>query len=248
MGLFRKKETGERAAAVMPRHIAVIMDGNGRWARKRGLPRGVGHSAGAEAFRTLVRYCDSLGIEQLTVFAFSTENWKRPQDEVDGIMDLLRKYLRDCCTQLAKENFRLRFLGDLDRLPEDIRELIARNRVISETCTGIIVNVCVNYGGRLDVVRAAQKLAGQVAAGELSAGEIDEDVFSRALWTGGLPDPDLVIRTGAESRLSNFLLWQSAYSELYFTDTLFPDFTPRRLDEALRWYAGRNRRFGGVKA
>lgn len=246
MALFRRNKKKGTAAAAMPRHIAIIMDGNGRWAKKRGLPRKFGHSAGAETFRTISRYCDSIGVEQLTVFAFSTENWKRPQDEVDGIMDLLRKYLRDSCAQLAEENVRLRFLGDTDRLPRDIQDLIERNRVISDACTGIIVNVCVNYGGRLDIVRAAQKLAQKVKSGGIQPEEIDEEMFSESLWTRGLPDPELLIRTGAESRISNFLLWQSAYSELYFTDTLFPDFTPEKLDEAISWFAGRKRRFGGV--
>ena len=246
MALFRRNKKNGTAAAVMPRHIAIIMDGNGRWAKKRGLPRSFGHSAGAETFRAISRYCDSIGVEQLTVFAFSTENWKRPQDEVEGIMDLLRKYLRDSCAQLAEENVRLRFLGDTDRLPRDIQDLIEKNRVISDACTGIIVNVCVNYGGRLDIVRAAQKLAQKVKNGEIQPEEIDEELFSESLWTRGLPDPELLIRTGAESRISNFLLWQSAYSELYFTDTLFPDFTPEKLDEAISWFAGRKRRFGGV--
>ncbi len=246
MAIFNRNSKDGTAAAVLPRHIAIIMDGNGRWARKRGLPRKLGHSAGAETFRTISRYCDSIGVEQLTVFAFSTENWKRPSDEVEGIMNLLRKYLKDSCAELAAENVRLRFLGDLDVLPEDIKELIEQNRVISEKCDGIIVNVCVNYGGRLDIVRAAQKLAKKVQAGELSPEDIDEDMFSDSLWTCGLPDPDLMIRTGAESRISNFLLWQSAYSELYFTETLFPDFSPDRLDEAIAWYGGRKRRYGGV--
>ena len=246
MALFNRNSGNDTAAAVMPRHIAIIMDGNGRWARKRGFPRKFGHSAGAEAFRTISRYCDSIGIEQLTVFAFSTENWKRPEDEVEGIMNLLRKYLKDSCAQLAAENVRLRFLGDLDVLPDDIKELIEENRLISDKCDGIIVNVCVNYGGRLDIVRAAQKLAQRVKDGELEPADIDEALISENLWTRGLPDPDLLIRTGSESRISNFLLWQSAYTELYFTDTLFPDFSPQKLDEAIEWFAGRKRRFGGV--
>ena len=246
MAIFNRNSTNDKAAAVMPRHIAIIMDGNGRWAKKKGLPRGFGHSAGAEAFKTITRYCSSIGIEQLTVFAFSTENWKRPGEEVDGIMNLLRRYLKDCIAQLAAENVRLRFLGDLDVLPDDIRELIAQNRLISDKCDGIIVNVCVNYGGRLDIVRATQKLAQRVKDGELDPADIDEAMISENLWTQGLPDPDLMIRTGAESRISNFLLWQSAYAELYFTDVLFPDFSPKRLDEAIEWFSTRKRRFGGV--
>lgn len=246
MAIFNRNSNDDNAAAAMPRHIAIIMDGNGRWARKRGLPRKLGHSAGAEAFRTISRYCDKLGVEQLTVFAFSTENWKRPDDEVEGIMNLLRKYLKDSCAQLAAENVRLRFLGDIEVLPQDIQELIEQNKTISDKCDGIIVNICVNYGGRLDIVRAAQKLAQKVKDGELEPSEITEEMLSRNLWTKGLPDPDLLIRTGAESRISNFLLWQSAYSELYFTETLFPDFSPDKLDEAIKWFSGRKRRYGGV--
>ncbi|MBR4942099.1 MAG: isoprenyl transferase [Clostridia bacterium] len=246
MAIFNRNSNDDNAAAVMPRHIAIIMDGNGRWARKRGLPRKLGHSAGAEAFRTISRYCDKLGVEQLTVFAFSTENWKRPDDEVEGIMNLLRKYLKDSCAQLAAENVRLRFLGDIEVLPQDIQELIEQNKTISDKCDGIIVNICVNYGGRLDIVRAAQKLAQKVKDGELEPSEITEEMLSLNLWTKGLPDPDLLIRTGAESRISNFLLWQSAYSELYFTETLFPDFSPDKLDEAIKWFSGRKRRYGGV--
>ena len=246
MAIFNRNSNDDNAAAAMPRHIAIIMDGNGRWARKRGLPRKLGHSAGAEAFRTISRYCDKLGFEQLTVFAFSTENWKRPDDEVEGIMNLLRKYLKDSCAQLAAENVRLRFLGDIEVLPQDIQELIEQNKTISDKCDGIIVNICVNYGGRLDIVRAAQKLAQKVKDGELEPSEITEEMLSRNLWTKGLPDPDLLIRTGAESRISNFLLWQSAYSELYFTETLFPDFSPDKLDEAIKWFSGRKRRYGGV--
>lgn len=246
MAIFNRNSANDTAAASLPRHIAIIMDGNGRWAKKRGLPRKLGHSAGAETFRTISRYCDKLGVEQLTVYAFSTENWKRPADEVEGIMNLLRKYLKDSCAQLAAENVRLRFLGDLEVLPQDIRDLIAQNKVISDKCDGIIVNICVNYGGRLDIVHAARKLAEKVKNGELDPADITEDMFSENLWTKGLPDPDLLIRTGAESRISNFLLWQSAYSEFYFTDTLFPDFTPDKLDEAISWFSGRKRRFGGV--
>lgn len=246
MAIFNRNSSNDKAAAVMPRHIAIIMDGNGRWAKTKGFPRGFGHSAGAEAFKNISRYCAQIGVEQLTVFAFSTENWKRPGEEVDGIMNLLRKYLKDCIAQLAAENMRLRFLGDIDVLPVDIKELIAQNKLISDKCDGIIVNVCVNYGGRLDILRATQKLAQKVKDGELDPADITEDMISANLWTEGLCDPDLLIRTGAESRISNFLLWQSAYSELYFTDTLFPDFSPKKLDEAIEWFSKRKRRFGGV--
>jgi len=245
MGIFNRKRK-EQTAVTLPSHIAIIMDGNGRWAKKRGLPRSVGHSAGAERFRDISEYCGEIGIGQLTVFAFSTENWKRSPDEIDGIMELLRKYLKESCEKLAVKNARLRFLGDLSRLPDDIRALMEDIGKISEKCTGIIVNVCVNYGGRDDILAAAKKLAEIYKNGGTELDNVGEDAFSELLYTKGLPDPDLLIRTGAEKRISNFLLRQTAYSELYFTDILWPDFSRRRLDEACLYYSQRNRRYGAV--
>jgi undecaprenyl diphosphate synthase len=243
MGIFNRRN---RAPAKLPSHIAIIMDGNGRWAKKRGLPRSLGHSAGAERFREISEYCGEIGIQQLTVFAFSTENWKRPPEEVSEIMDLLRKYLRESCEKLAVKNARLRFLGDISPLPDDIVELMGQIGKISEKCSGIIVNVCVNYGGRSDILRAAKALAVKYKNGQVDLESFCEPDFSKLLYTEGLPDPDLLIRTGAEKRISNFLLWQAAYSELYFTDVLWPDFGKRQLDEAILFYSQRNRRFGGV--
>ena len=227
-----------------PRHIAIIMDGNGRWAARRGLPRKLGHSAGAERFRTISEYCGEIGVEVLSVFAFSTENWSRPREEVEGILSLLRKYLDESCEKLAQKNARLRFLGRLDVLPADILEKIARIDRISAQQTGIIVNVCINYGGRADIVDAARAFAARCEADETEAAALDEAAFSSYLYTKDIPDPDLIIRTGGEMRISNFLLWQAAYAELYFTKTLWPDFATAELDAAIAWYAQRKRRFG----
>lgn len=244
MKLFGRRRVVLPPKEKFPRHIAIIMDGNGRWANRRGMPRRFGHSAGAERFREISEYCGELGVEALSVFAFSTENWNRPQDEVDGILDLLRRYLDESCEKLAQKNARLRFLGRLDALPADILEKIDRINRISAEQTGIIVNVCINYGGRADVVDAARAFAARCAAGQANPDELDERTFSSYLYTKDVPDPDLLIRTGGEMRISNFLLWQSAYAELYFTDTLWPDFDAGELDRAIAWFAGRKRRFG----
>ncbi|MBQ4048458.1 MAG: isoprenyl transferase [Clostridia bacterium] len=244
MKLFGKRRDILPDKEKFPRHIAIIMDGNGRWASKRGMPRKLGHSAGAERFREISEYCGEIGVEALSVFAFSTENWNRPADEVEGILNLLRKYLDESCEKLAAKNARLRFLGRLDALPEDIREKIARIDAISAKQTGIIVNVCINYGGRADIVDAVKRYAADCAAGKADPAALDETAFSPYLYTGDLPDPDLLIRTGGEMRISNFLLWQSAYAELYFTDTLWPEFEPAELDKAIAWFASRKRRFG----
>lgn len=243
MGRFNRRK---EAPLKIPPHIAIIMDGNGRWAKKRALPRRFGHSAGAENFRVISEYCGEIGISQLTVFAFSTENWKRPPEEVSEIMLLLKKYLKESCEKLAIKNARIRFSGDTSSLPDDIVALIEQIGEISKECTGMIVNVCVNYGGRSDILNAAKELAIKYKNGEAELDSFSEHDFSKLLYTKGLPDPDLLIRTGAEKRISNFLLWQAAYSELYFTDILWPDFGKRQLDKAILFYSQRNRRFGGV--
>ncbi len=247
MSIFRRaKKAPLRMNAELPRHIAIIMDGNGRWAARRGLPRKAGHAAGAEVFRKISQYCGKLGVEQLSVFAFSTENWNRPQDEVEGIMELLRKYLEESCEKLVKMNARLRFIGNLEALPGDIVDLIEHIDILAKDCTGIIVNVCINYGGRADILQAARKLAAFHAGGVLDAASVSQEDFGKLLQTDGMPDPDLLIRTGAEKRISNFMLWQAAYSELYFTDVLWPDFDEARLDEAIEHFKQRNRRYGTV--
>lgn len=241
MGFFRKTKKAAEGVdfSNLPRHIAIIMDGNGRWAKKRGLPRRAGHAAGAEMFRTIATYCKDIGIEYLTVYAFSTENWKRPQDEVSSIMSLLETYLEEAIADMEKNRVNMRFFGDVSVLSERLRGLIDKSQEISAQYEGCQVNFCINYGGRAEIVRAA-RLAAQ-------GGEISDESMSANMWSAGVPDPELVIRPSGEYRLSNFLLWQLAYSELYFTDTLWPDFTPDEINRAIADFQKRNRRFGDVK-
>ena len=224
----------------LPRHIAVIMDGNGRWAKKRGLPRTAGHSAGADSFRRAARYCQRLGIEYLTVYAFSTENWKRPADEVAGIMALLEKYLRQALRDLEKERVRICIFGDLSPFAPELQTLCRECIERSAVYTGAQVNICLNYGGRDEIVRAAKRWAAD------GCPEIDEAGFSGYMWGGHIPDPDLLIRPGGEKRISNFLLWEIAYAELYFSDVLWPDFDEKEFDRAIAAYQHRERRFGDV--
>ena len=229
-----------------PRHIAIIMDGNGHWAKQRGLPRTAGHKAGAESFRNIANYCRTLGVEYLTVYAFSTENWKRSVEEVSGIMLLLRRYLEEALRDMEKNHVRFRFFGDLSRLSPDLRKLCldAQNR--SSEYHEVQVNFCLNYGGRDEIIRAARSFAADVAAGKADPEKLDEALFENYLDSAGVPDPELIIRPSGELRTSNFLLWQSAYSEYVFMNVLWPDFGPRDLDEAIAEYHRRNRRFGGV--
>lgn len=229
-----------------PRHIAIIMDGNGRWAKKRGLPRTAGHAAGAETFRTIANYCRTLGVEYLTVYAFSTENWKRSQEEISGIMKLLGRYLKEALADMEKNHVRFRFWGDLSKLSPELRQLCRDAERISGSFQDVQVNFCLNYGGRDEILHAARALAEKARAGELAPEEIDEGVFSRHLYSGNVPDPELVIRPSGEKRISNFLPWQSVYSEFVFMNVLWPDFSPRDLDEAIAEYHRRSRRFGGV--
>ena len=242
MRLFEKKneKAGQVDMSRLPRHIAIIMDGNGRWAKKRGLPRTAGHKVGAETFRKIATYCKNIGVEYLTVYAFSTENWKRPKEEVDTIMGLLEQYLQEAIDTLEKDQIRLRFLGDLSVLPEELQKLAHRTDEITEGIRGFQANVCLNYGGRDEIIHAAKAC---VQAEE----EITEENLSRHIYSAGIPDPELIIRPGGELRTSNFLLWQSAYSEFYFCDTLWPDFDEKELDKAVVAYQSRDRRFGGVK-
>lgn len=230
----------------LPRHIAIIMDGNGRWAKRRGLPRQAGHAAGAETFRTVATYCKEIGIQYLTVYAFSTENWKRPPEEIASIMGLLKKYLLEAIEKMEQDRVRMRFLGDLSPLPEDLRLLCEETEEISRHYEGVQVNICLNYGGRDEIVRAARAFALDCVEGRADPNHLTETDFSRYLGSAGIPDPDLVIRPSGELRLSNFLPWQSAYTELYFTDALWPDFSKEELLRALAAYQGRQRRFGGV--
>ena len=247
MGLFTaKKNVGQVDRANLPSHVAVIMDGNGRWAQKRGLPRTAGHKAGAEMFRRIGTYCKELGIDYLTVYAFSTENWKRPKEEVDAIMGLLKHYLHECIDTMERDKNRLRFLGDLSALDDETRDLIRQTDEISARIEGFQANICLNYGGRDEIVHAARAFAADCAAGKCAAGELTEAEFENYLYSAGLPSPELLIRPGGEKRISNYLLWQCAYSEFYYTDTLWPDFNEAEFDKALIAYQSRDRRFGGL--
>ena len=247
MKLFAKKKKTPAAERVVPRHIAIVMDGNGRWATKRGLPRTAGHAAGSEVFRRIATYCRDIGVEYLTVYAFSTENWKRSEDEITAIMGLLKKYLFEAIEKMEQDKIRLEFFGDLTRLHPELQELAARTREISGKYDGFQANICLNYGGRDEIVRAARAFAEQCAAGQADPSELSETTFGQMLYSKGIPDPDLIIRPSGELRTSNFLLWQSAYAEYYFTDVLWPDYTPEELEKAIASFSGRSRRFGGVK-
>ena len=228
-----------------PRHIAIIMDGNGRWAKKRGLPRTAGHAAGAEAFRKIANYCRTLGVKYLTVYAFSTENWKRSEEEVGGIMRLLGKYLQEALRDMEKNRVCFRFFGDLSRLSPQLQKLCSE-AVDQSADYDVQVNFCLNYGGRDEIVRAARAFAQDVAEGKYSSSDLTEELLSTYLYSKDVPDPELIIRPSGELRTSNFLLWQSAYSEYVFMNVLWPDFGPKDLDEAIAEYQRRNRRFGGT--
>ena len=245
MPLFKKKTTSA-AQLPPPRHIAIIMDGNGRWATKKGLPRTAGHAAGSEVFRRIATYCRDIGVSYLTVYAFSTENWKRSAEEVGAIMGLLKKYLFEALEKMERDRIKLKFLGDLSRLSPELLALIDRTNAVSEQYEGFQANICLNYGGRDEIVHAARAFARACLAGEKDPDSLTEADFGNYLYSAGIPDPDLIIRPSGEERISNFLLWQSAYAEYYFTDVLWPDFTPAELDKAIAAFHRRNRRFGGV--
>ena len=240
---FKSKKSTEEIK--LPQHIAIIMDGNGRWAKKRALPRSAGHSAGSKNFKDIARYCNKIGLEYLTVYAFSTENWKRPKEEVDNIMNILRDYLKDA-KNFKDENIKVKFIGDIEVLPEDIIYLIHDAEENSKDATGLNLNIALNYGGRDELVHAFKKLAQRIQKNELSIDDITEETVSNFLYTAGQPDPDFIIRPSGEYRLSNYLIWQSAYAEFWFSDILWPDFKPKHLDKAIEDYNKRSRRFGGV--
>jgi undecaprenyl diphosphate synthase len=229
-----------------PKHIAIIMDGNGRWAKQRGLPRTAGHKAGGETFRRIANYCREIGVKYLTVYAFSTENWKRSQEEVSGIMLLLERYLTEALRDMEKNRVCFHFFGDLSRLSPKLRKLCEDTQSRSNEYHEVQVNFCLNYGGRDEIVRAARAFAADVAAGKRSADSLTEADFSDYLDSAGVPDPELVIRPSGELRTSNFLPWQTAYSEFVFMNVLWPDFSPEDLDSAIDEYHRRNRRFGGA--
>ena len=235
--------------SVLPRHVGIIMDGNGRWAQQRGLPRYKGHIEGAKTFRKIGEFAGNLGIECLTFYAFSTENWKRPPEEVAAIMDLFREYLRELDERKAEneeKGIKVNFIGDRTGIPKDILKMMGYSERITRKKDHVILNIAINYGGRQEILHSVQEIAKEVEKGKLKASEITEDMISEHLYTGGLPDPDLIIRPSGEYRLSNFLLWQSAYSEFWYSDILWPDFTEEDFTATLRDFEKRNRRFGGV--
>lgn len=232
--------------AQLPQHIAIIMDGNGRWARRRHLPRSGGHAAGAETFRNIATYAKEIGLHYLTVYAFSTENWKRPKDEVDAIMRLLRDYLDEALRDMEKNQIHMAFWGDLSPLDPELRALCERVEFTSRKYDNCNVHICLNYGGRDELLHAARGFAADCAAGKREPGELTEALFGSYLYTAGVPDPDLIIRPSGEQRLSNFLLWQAAYAEFYFTDVCWPDFKKEHLLQAIHAYQLRQRRFGGT--
>lgn len=242
--LFLKKKNNEIDYNNLPLHIGVIMDGNGRWAKKRGLPRSAGHSAGADALKKIVTECNNMGIKYITVYAFSTENWKRPKDEVNFLMNLLLDYLRNAEKTLAGENVVIRAIGSRDELSEEIRQQIVKTENFTKNNTGIVMNIALNYGGREEIINGVKRAAEDLKNGVIS--DIDAKTFSDYLYTANQPDPDLIIRTSGEQRLSNFLLWQSCYSEFWFTKKLWPDFSKDDLHQAISDYQHRGRRFGGV--
>jgi len=228
----------------IPAHVAIVMDGNGRWAKQRRRPRTFGHQAGLKALRRIVEYCGRLGVAELTVFAFSSENWKRPKKEVSRLMELFMRALDKETRELHENGVRVRFIGDLEAFSPELREKVRQAEQLTANNDRLKLNVAASYGGRWDIVHAARELARDVASGRIQPGQIDEDLFASRLELSGSRDPDLFIRTGGEMRVSNFLLWQGAYSELFFSPVLWPDFGPEAMDEAIAAYQSRERRFG----
>ena len=237
----------ELSNLIIPNHVAIILDGNGRWAKKRFMPRNYGHMQGAKVVEQICEDADSIGIKYLTVYAFSTENWNRPQDEVEALMKLLRNYLKDCIKRANNNNMRVRVIGEKSRLSDDIRSKIEELEECSKNNTGLNFTIALNYGSRDEIVRAVREISKDVKDGKISESDIDDKMISDYLDTRGIPDPDLLIRTSGEERLSNFLLWQLAYTEFYFTDVLWPDFNKKELIKAVEKYNERDRRFGKVK-
>ncbi len=231
----------------MPRHVAIILDGNGRWAKAKGMPRNYGHAEGAKTVEKICEEAYRMGIQYLTVYAFSTENWNRPRDEVDALMKLLRNYLKNCLKTAEKNRMCVRVIGDVSGLDEDLQVKIARLEEATRDNDGLHFQVAINYGGRDELVRAFRKIAGEVASGAVRPEEVTESLVQERLDTAGLPDPDLLIRTCNEQRISNFLLWQSAYTEFYFTPVAWPDFTKEELLKAVEAYTHRDRKYGGLK-
>lgn len=230
----------------LPVHIAIIMDGNGRWAKRKRLPRNIGHYEGAQTLKNIARYCNKIGIKYLTVYAFSTENWKRPKEEIEALMKLLREFLADADKELSKENIRINVLGDMRALSKDMQDDIVRIEKLTKNNNGLSFNIALNYGSRMEIINAVKKLCVDYQRGNIKLELIDENLFSKYLYTFNIPDPDLLIRTSSEYRISNFLLWQIAYAELYFDNVLWPDFSPGHINKAICSYQKRYRRFGGI--
>ena len=246
MAFFKNKEKASANPRVLPKHIGIIMDGNGRWAKKRKLPRSAGHNAGGKVFRKITRYCSDIGIKYLTVYAFSTENWKRPKEEVDALMKLFKDYLEEALSDFKDDSIVVRFIGDKTPFSDDLKALMIENEEGSKDRDGMVLNIAMNYGSRDEIVRAVKNISKDVKDGKLDIDYIDESLVSDNLYTAGQPDPDLIIRPSGEYRISNFLLWQSAYTEFVIMNKLWPDFKEKDLDEAIEIFNNRNRRFGGV--
>ncbi len=246
MAFFKKKNDVSAEPRVLPKHIGIIMDGNGRWAKKRKLPRSAGHNAGGKVFRKISRYCSDIGIKYLTVYAFSTENWKRPKDEIDALMKLFKDYLEEALRDFKDDSIVVRFIGDKTPFSDDLKALMIENEEGSKDRDGMVLNIAMNYGSRDEIVRAVKNISKSVKDNEIDIDSIDESLISDNLYTAGQPDPDLVIRPSGEYRISNFLLWQSAYTEFVIMNKLWPDFKEKDLDEAIDIFNKRNRRFGGV--
>lgn len=250
LGLFKNKNKDSQVSLeniILPEHIGIIMDGNGRWAKKRGLPRSAGHKAGAKNFRTITKHCANIGIKYLTVYAFSTENWNRPENEVNALMDLFKSYLEEAIRDFKDEDIVVRFIGDSTAFSPELQSLIHENEECSKDRTGMVLNIAMNYGGRDEIVKAAKEIAQMAKNGEISESDITQQLVSSHLYTANQPDPDLIIRPSGEYRISNFLLWQSAYAEyVILDDVLWPDFTKKMLEDCILEYARRNRRFGGI--
>ncbi|MEG2774870.1 MAG: isoprenyl transferase [Acetivibrio sp.] len=244
---YNMEDMEEMKDMKVPKHIALIMDGNGRWAKKRFLPRNAGHAQGSKNVENICKAADALGVEYLTVYALSTENWSRPESEINALLKLLRNYLKDCIETSKKNNMRVRVIGDVSVLEEDMQQQISEVERVSKENTGLNFQVAINYGGRDEIIRASRKIAEDCMENKLKPEEINEKIFESYLDTKGIPEPELLIRTSGEQRLSNYLLWQLAYTEFYFTDVLWPDFNEKELRKAITFYNSRERRFGGVK-
>ncbi len=250
MGFFNKlfpQKKLDNDFQCIPQHIAIIPDGNGRWAKKRGLPRNVGHREGSMTLKKVVIYCSKVGVKHLTVYAFSTENWKRPKSEVDALMNLLLEFLRNAERELDGSNVRIKVIGDINGLPEELQNEITRVEKMTSVNNGLNLNIALNYGSRFEILHAVKNIAKEIKDGKLTINDIDENQMEQHLYTKGIPEPDLLIRTSGEQRISNYLLWQCAYTEFWFTDTLWPDVNESHIAEAIKAFEKRNRRYGGIE-